>query len=82
MAAEIDETKSRPTSTWSKMIPTPSGRQDHWTDRVAVQVDYAKGEEPSFLPNAVAKKIRYSLDSKSGEWVATTLNVGPATVQE
>ncbi|EPE94129.1 hypothetical protein [Rhizobium grahamii] len=52
----------RPTATWTKMQPQKhSGRQDHWTDRVAAQGEEAVDDGAPFVPNKVVKKVKFKL---------------------
>lgn len=52
----------RPTATWTRMQPQkPSGRQDHWTDRVAAQSEEAVDDGAPFVPNKVVKKVKFKL---------------------
>lgn len=52
----------RPTSTWTKMQPQKaSGRQDHWTDRVAAQIEDPVDDGAPFVPNKIVKKVRFKL---------------------
>lgn len=37
-----------------------SGRQDHWTDRVAAQLEDPVDDAP-YVPNKVVKKVRFKL---------------------
>lgn len=51
--------RGRPTGTWTKMQPQkPSGRQDHWTDRIAAADDEAVNAGPGFVPNKVVKRTK------------------------
>jgi hypothetical protein len=50
------------TATWTKMQPQkPSGREDHWTDRVAAQSDSAVDAGHDFAPSKVVKKAKFKL---------------------
>lgn len=52
----------RPMATWTKMqTQKPSGRQEHWTDRVAAQGDEGVEDVAPFAPNKVVKKIKFKL---------------------
>jgi len=51
--------RGRPTATWTKIQPQkPSGRQDHWTDRVAATEDQPVDAGPSFVPNEIVKRTK------------------------
>lgn len=60
-AAETPAKKSRDreTSTWTQMQQQkPSGRQDHWTDRIAAEDDNNLGVDSGFAPNKIIKRIK------------------------
>lgn len=45
--------------TWTRMQPQkPSGRQDHWTDRIAAADDEVVDVGPGFVPNKVVKRTK------------------------
>jgi hypothetical protein len=48
----------RPTARWSTVEPVPSGRQDHWTDRIGADEPAEVDAVGGFLPNKVVKKVK------------------------
>lgn len=51
--------RGRPTATWTQMQPQkPSGRQDHWTDRIAAADDDDVDRRAGFVPNKVIKRTK------------------------
>ncbi len=51
--------RGRPTATWTQMQPQkPSGRQDHWTDRIAAVDDEDVDRSAGFVPNKVIKRTK------------------------
>lgn len=48
----------RPTARWSPVEPVPSGRQDHWTDRIGADTPDEVDAVGEFLPNKVVKKVK------------------------
>jgi hypothetical protein len=54
--------RGRPTATWTKMQPQkPSGRQDHWTDRLSAPDDPTVDAGPSFVPNEIVKRTKLKI---------------------
>lgn len=51
--------KDRKTATWTQMQQQkPSGRQDHWTDRIVAAGDENVGVNSGFAPNKFIKRIK------------------------
>jgi hypothetical protein len=51
----------RPTSHWASMERQPSGRQDHWTDRIAAEVPEPAENGAGFDPGRPVRKAKFRI---------------------
>lgn len=55
----VGKGRGQPTATWTRMQPQkPSGRQDHWTDRIAAADHEVVDAGPDYVPNKVVKRTK------------------------